>query len=272
MEDSYRTMRNDFRRARRLSDVPVERARILAAGLELRFHPRSATNPLCLNLKLGARAAPYWLFDRAHLWNLHEVWVAREYDHLARGDFDVVLDLGANVGAASIWLHEHHPEAQIVAVEPDPRTSPLLRRNTECFNRITVVEAAVGIENGTAQLIADAFSWGSRIADADILAPDVDGRAAETWTVKVITIPSLLRDAGVSPGAQVLAKIDIEGSEWPLLRTPNALGCLSEVYGETHRFGAPVDSTRFFADASRAAGFEALPAPPTFFHWRRSSG
>jgi FkbM family methyltransferase len=271
MAEQHQTLRNDLLRARRLSEGSAAQARILAAGLELRFRPRSAASPLCLNLNLGARPTPYWLFDLAHLWNLDEVWLAGEYAHLARGDFDLVLDLGANVGAASIWLHEHHPEARIVAVEPDPRTAPLLRRNTEYFSRITVVEAAVGVEEGTAQLMADAFSWGSRIADADTLTPDVDRRAAKTWTVKVMTIPSLVRDAGVSTGARVLAKVDIEGSEWSLLRTPSALGCLRELYGETHRFGAPADSVQFFADASRAADFEALPAPPTFFHWRRPS-
>lgn len=263
-------LRSDLRRARRLSDDPLERARIFAAGLKLRLGPRSATGPLCLKLKLGAHPAPYWMFDRAHLWNLDEVWLSGEYAHLGHDDFDLILDLGANVGAASIWLHERYPEARVVAVEPDPRTARLLRRNTECFSRITVVEAAVGVEQGTAKLIADTFSWGSRIADADTCMSDVDGGAGEMWTVKVVTIPSLVQDAGVSPGARVLAKMDIEGSEWSLLRTPSALDCLSEVYGETHRYGAPADSTQLFAVASLAAGFEALPAPPTFFHWRRN--
>jgi FkbM family methyltransferase len=64
----------------------------------------------------------------------------------------------ANIGAASLWLHDRHPDAQILAVEPDPVITPLLRLNTEPFDRITVVQAAVGVEEGSAELRSGQFS------------------------------------------------------------------------------------------------------------------
>lgn len=237
------------------------------AGLELRLRSRSALNPIRLDLRLGSRAAPYLLFDRAHLWNLDEIWLAEEYGPLADSHFDLILDLGANVGAATIWFHEHFPEARIVAVEPDPRTASLLRRNTGHLDRVTVVEAAVSTEPGAAQLLAGSYSWGSRL----LAHGETHDPTNMTWRVQKVTIPSLLEDAGAPNGAHILAKMDVEGSEWPLLASPPALERLTEIYGETHRMGAPIDSARFFADTSQAAGFETLAAPPTLFHWRRRS-
>jgi FkbM family methyltransferase len=209
--------------------------------------------------------------DLSQLWALDEVWVAGEYQPIADGEYELVLDLGANVGAASIWLHERHPRALILAVEPDPRSVPWLRRNTEPFERIRVIHAAVGLAEGIGQLTSDELSWTSHI-----LWDDSPGLAVETdrgplSSVPVTTIPALLRDAGVTPGVRVLAKVDIEGSEWPLLRTPEALEALSVIYGETHPglSGAPRDPEEYLAAASRVAGFDQLPAPPEFFHWRR---
>jgi hypothetical protein len=90
-----------------------------------------------------------------------------------------------------------------------------------------------------------------------------------TSTVKVTTIPALLRDVGLPSNAKVLAKMDVEGSEWALLRQPDALRQLSEIYGETHAVGAPADPDSFLRRASAGAGFERVDAGQGFVHWRR---
>jgi hypothetical protein len=91
-----------------------------------------------------------------------------------------------------------------------------------------------------------------------------------TSTVTVTTIPALLREVGLPSNAKVLAKMDVEGSEWALLRQPDALRQLSEIYGETHAVGAPVDPDSFLRRASLAAGFDRVDARQDFVHWRRS--
>jgi FkbM family methyltransferase len=222
-----------------------------------------------LDLKLGGRRTRYWVSDLAHLFNLDEIWRAQEYEPIGYGDYDLILDLGANIGAASIWLHDRHPEAQILAVEPDPVITPLLRLNTEPFDRITVVQAAVGVEDGSAELRSGQFSWHSSIVCDEAFEAVIGGDAARTSTVTVTTIPALISGLGLRAGAKVLAKIDVEGSEWALLRTPDALRNLSEIYAETHAIGAPAEPDVFLLRASRAAGFEQLSAPQGFVHWRR---
>jgi FkbM family methyltransferase len=258
-----------LKRARVLGDGYYDQARIAAAGWGLRLRRRGAVRPFCLNLRLGVKPTPYWVCDLAQLWNLDEIWVAQEYAPIAGGNYDLVLDLGANVGAASIWLHEQHRNAQIVAVEPDPLTAPLLLRNTMPFDRIRVVQAAVGLQEGQAELQSYGLSWGSHISSREISPAQAQRGPVRSSTVNVTTIPALIRAANLDGDAKVLAKVDIEGSEWPLLRTPDALRQVSEIYGETHPLGAPVDPDRFLEQASVAAGFQQIPARRTFFHWRR---
>src|ERR1700710_2674940 len=100
-----RFLKRDLIRAYRLGHGARGRTRVATAGLELRLRSRSARNPIRLDLRLGSRPAPYLLFDRAHLWNLDEIWLAEEYRPVADSHFDLILDLGANVGAATIWFN-----------------------------------------------------------------------------------------------------------------------------------------------------------------------
>ncbi|WP_409190079.1 FkbM family methyltransferase [Bradyrhizobium sp. RDM4] len=45
------------------------------------------------------------------------------------GETPVLVDAGANIGAASLWFRQKFPELAIVAIEPDPDNIALLRRN-----------------------------------------------------------------------------------------------------------------------------------------------
>lgn len=117
---------------------------------------------------------------------------------LAAGQVPVIIDAGANVGAAARWFHLAFPEARVIAVEPDAANAAMLRLNTEAFAAISVAEAAIGAEAGFVSLIPADAAWGIRT------------ERAETG-LAIVTIPELV--ASVENGALFLAKIDIEGFE-----------------------------------------------------------
>jgi hypothetical protein len=98
-----------------------------------------------------------------------QVFVGREYDLSAiggaRGRVDaryqaildagktpIVIDAGANVGAASLWFARAFPQAAIVAVEPDPENARLLRLNTAGAPHVLIREAAIAGEHGRVAL------------------------------------------------------------------------------------------------------------------------
>ena len=113
----------------------------------------------------------------------------------------VILDLGANVGYASVALALRYPEARILAVEPVPANVALLRRNVAPFP-VDVVEAAVWPRSGTLRLEDPGKGqWGFRVREGGD-------------DVRAVTVPELIERTGAA--AVGLVKLDVEGAELDL--------------------------------------------------------
>lgn len=54
---------------------------------------------------------------------------ARHEAILKSGKRPVIIDAGANIGAASLWFQQQYPEALVAAVEPDSANVQILRKN-----------------------------------------------------------------------------------------------------------------------------------------------
>lgn len=112
------------------------------------------------------------------------------------------LDLGAFIGLFGISLLAQHPDAEIVAVEPDPQSRAILERNAILNSGDStwkVIAACAGVKAGTVTFNAIG-SMGSHI--------DPSGNSG--ITVDVIDVFSLMENAD-------LVKIDVEGAEGPIL-------------------------------------------------------
>jgi methylase of polypeptide subunit release factors len=69
--------------------------------------------------------------------------LAGEYESGHVGEQLRVLDIGANVGAFSIWAAHRWPGSTIQAYEPNPSTFALLQTNTRRYPMIRCHNAAV---------------------------------------------------------------------------------------------------------------------------------
>jgi FkbM family methyltransferase len=113
-----------------------------------------------------------------------------------------VADLGANIGLFGAWILGHFPQAEIVAVEPDPENAKVHRRTIEANGRTAewrLVEAGAATEQATLRFAPGSFTLSHA-------AP-----AGEGIEVEAVDVFPLIADAE-------LVKIDIEGAEWPILR------------------------------------------------------
>ena len=72
----------------------------------------------------------------------------RYRDIIAAGEVPVIVDAGANIGAASLWFKLAWPEATVVAVEPEQGNAAVLRKNLEGKPGFAVLEAAIGSRHG----------------------------------------------------------------------------------------------------------------------------
>ena len=135
------------------------------------------------------------------------------------GDYDFltqqpkwVIDAGANAGYSAVWFADRYPEAQVIAVEPDPGNFELLRRNTAGWANVTVVKAALMGYDGDAQLVDPLKGpWAIRVQRE--AAPWSQGRVGPS--VRCATVESLLTRFQI-PRIDLL-KLDIEGSEVDML-------------------------------------------------------
>jgi FkbM family methyltransferase len=111
-----------------------------------------------------------------------------------------VLDLGAHIGFFARWALEQWNVESLISVEPDVDNYTLLARNRDALGdaRWTLVAAAAGCAEGRAAF-AGGRGCGSGLADAG----EDDVR----------TVDALELMAGCD-----LAKLDVEGGEWALLR------------------------------------------------------
>jgi FkbM family methyltransferase len=168
---------------------------------------------------------------------------------LDAGKIPVIVDAGANIGAASLWFSSQFPRARIIAVEPESRNAALCRRNLAKTPTVTVMEAALGASSGRISITNHSGeAWGfmtSRNAEGEI---------------PVVTIPELT--ANISGGQLFAAKIDIEGFEADLFSTnTDWLDELKFMFLEPHDWMLPDQgSSRAFQSRMAKGDFELIVA------------
>lgn len=149
---------------------------------------------------------------------MRQVFAGREYDLstipavqarvdaayrriLADGGVPVIIDGGANIGAASIWFARLYPEAKILAVEPEEGNHAVLLENIRSWPNVMPVKAALGSEPGHAAVESEGLGWAARTVRSE------DG-------LQIMTVDDCVRS--VPAGRLFIVKVDIEGFEQDL--------------------------------------------------------
>lgn len=145
----------------------------------------------------------------------------------------VIVDVGANIGVATVWLARRFPEAEVLAIEPSKDALGRLRDNVErnrLGGRVKAIYGGVGARDGRAALLAGATSSLNR------LGPET-GRDREE-VVPVFSLRSVVAAAG---GFVDLLKVDCEGAEYDLFSgdLPISPSVVGVIVGEFHRAGTP---------------------------------
>jgi FkbM family methyltransferase len=190
--------------------------------------------PLLARLRFPVRipgGRTMWLADISELRVLSEVFVSRIYDLPALPTSAArILDLGANIGAASAFLAGRFPTAEIVAYEADPLVAERARSHLRGL-RVDVHAAAICDHHGQLELRrSPGASWatGQYINDG------------EPFVTPAVTLDEVIGDRPVD-----ILKIDIEGSEYAAIRACTRLSLARVLLGEFHPVG-DVTAARFY--------------------------
>lgn len=126
------------------------------------------------------------------------------YARLANKGLPLILDMGANVGLASLYFAKNWPMAQIIAVEPEMQNYRAMCDNLAGIKNALALHAAVASEDSAVKIVnPEAAAWTIR---TEVAAREITG------AIDALSVQSLLRMA--PPGSlPFIAKIDIEGFE-----------------------------------------------------------
>ncbi|GAB2896592.1 FkbM family methyltransferase [Streptomyces mayteni] len=134
------------------------------------------------------------------------------------------LDLGANIGSATLLALLRFDAKTALAVEPDPENFVLLQNNllaNGLEDRVTAVRRALSDQPGEVLLALSEKNRGNHL-----LTRDPHGLPAEwarTIAVQAVTLDDLLVAEGVDPWDVGMCWIDVEGYEGHLLRGASTL-------------------------------------------------
>lgn len=255
--DPFRLLRHAARAMRVRKPLP-SRAALLRSTLAICF----ARSGGPASVRLG----PLRLFapsrdELRHLFD--EIFIHEEYllplgpD---AGSTPVILDCGANIGFATLYLKLHHPGARITSFEPNPACFALLQRHI-AENRlaeVTALQAACGPGEGEISF----FSSPGFSPTGSIHASR--GGGAQEIKVRLVR----LSDHITSPVD--LLKLDIEGAEQGVLDDLVSSGKIASIRRMVieyhHRIGGSAPALGTFLRQIEDAGFTydiAAPLKPT---------
>jgi len=160
-------------------------------------------------LDVSGLAHPFWFrHGTSDVPAIRQVFVHREYAWIyPRGEIRTIVDLGANVGAAAVFLLNQYPQARVIAVEPATGNFQVLERNLAPYaGRGAAVHAAVWSSSTPLRIergYRDGLDWSLQTK------PAAAGEAGEH--TRALTVAQLLEEFRLEHID--LLKIDVEGAE-----------------------------------------------------------
>lgn len=124
---------------------------------------------------------------------------------------NTVLDIGANVGAASVYLSMSYPDARVYAFEPGSDALSLLQKNVAPLRNVTVFPFGLYSHDRTLSL----FHGKNDSVESSVHASTRTDHESEQ--IRLVDASRFLYEQGIQ-SVDVL-KIDTEGCEVPILQS-----------------------------------------------------
>lgn len=148
---------------------------------------------------------------------LREVFEGREYPivQIPGHEVRVIVDIGANIGAAALFFHVNFPQARVVCFEPSPTSFVLLQSNLADEANVELHQA--GLLDCAERLRL--FVGNQHCMQNSLMQSIETSEAFEE--VEVRRASDEFKRLGLD--AVSILKIDTEGSELPILRDLSAM-------------------------------------------------
>lgn len=151
-----------------------------------------------------------------------------------------VLDVGANIGCASLLFSLYYPATTVYAFEPSPSAFQFLQANMKQFPNVRPFNYGLDSKDGSARLYSGKGASVTSSLGTSVL------NSAEFETVELRRLSSFVVESGLD--RILLIKIDTEGSEMPILRDiAHLLDRVEAIMLEYHSEGDRLEIDRLLA-------------------------
>jgi FkbM family methyltransferase len=140
---------------------------------------------------------------------------------------NTILDIGANIGAASVWLATTYPKAAVYALEPGSKQFGLLKQNAGTLANIRAFPFGLFSKGKTVPL----YKGRKDSVESSVFST---GRTSEeSETIELQAAQDFLKEQAIE---QIdILKLDTEGCEVPILRSlQEQLPAVKLIYVEYH--------------------------------------
>lgn len=133
----------------------------------------------------------------------YQVLFNLEYQLTIKEEPSVIIDLGANIGLASVFFLNKYPNSIVIAVEPEKSNFDCLLKNTKEYTNIIAYNNGIWNKNANLEIKSSELgSWAFYVNEVEKEIPN---------SVKAISINQIIENHSLK---QIdILKIDIEGSE-----------------------------------------------------------
>jgi FkbM family methyltransferase len=187
----------------------------------------------------------YWLLEM-----YEEIFLRKQYQFEPESQEPVILDVGSNIGLATLFFKWVFPRARIVAFEPDPEAFAILTRNVSenQLEEVLMLNQAVYDGDGSVYLYRDWATPGSPQTTT----------TRKQWAQIGEQVPAT-RLSDYVEGPVDFVKLDVEGAERAVIRELEATGKLGSVRGMVieyhHHLDPDEDELSELLGALERAGF-----------------
>lgn len=165
-----------------------------------------------------------------------------------------IIDGGANIGLATIYLKGLYPSSKIIAFEPDPEIFKILKHNIKIFDFGQIELIQKGLWNANTNLF-----FKSEGADAGLIAEIDKNNSASESEIEVVSLKPYLKQP------VDFLKLDIEGAETVVLKNiQDDLGNIERIFVEYHSFIGQSQTLNEIIDILTKAKFRLHISTPGF--------
>jgi FkbM family methyltransferase len=173
---------------------------------------------------------------------LEKVFRTQEYKTPFPTDAKVIVDAGANIGAATLYYSHMYPNAKIVAIEPESSNYEILARNCGDLPNVTLIKGALWSQEGRLEIQnPNGEKWEYTVAE--VRSPTEPG----SEEIRAVTVPGIMKALCVDHID--LLKVDIEGAECELFNSGahEWIGAVGQIVIELHDWLRPGCAWGFYS-------------------------